>query len=165
PPHATAPDPPTREQAREYLLNSLNYAPRTRQQLDDLLAKRNTPPDIAKALLDRFEEVGLINDGEFAQAWVRYRHASKGLSRRALARELSLKGVSQADIEAALEQVDAQDERDAAFALAERKVRALARFDAAAQQRKLVAMLMRRGHAPGVASDVAREVVARTLVE
>ncbi|MEI6621824.1 MAG: regulatory protein RecX [Actinomycetes bacterium] len=164
-PKDSAPATPTVEQAREYLLNSLNYAPRTRQQLDDLLAKRNVPPEMAAALLDRFEEVGLINDSEFAEAWVRDRHWSRGLSRRALARELALKGISQPDIEAALEQVDADDEREAARKLAERKVRVLSRFDSAAQEQKLMGMLMRRGHTPALAGEVAREVVARTLVE
>ncbi|CAM5266967.1 Regulatory protein RecX [Streptomyces violaceorubidus] len=52
-------------------------------------------------MLSRFEEVGLINDGAFADAWVESRHHGRGLARRALARELRTKGVDATLIDAA----------------------------------------------------------------
>ena len=44
-------------------------------------------------MLSRFEDVGLIDDAAFADAWVESRHHGRGLARRALARELRTKGV------------------------------------------------------------------------
>ena len=48
---------------------------------------------MATRLLDRFEEVGLIDDEAFARAWVASRQPGKGLARRALAQELRRKGI------------------------------------------------------------------------
>lgn len=156
-------EPPTLEQARNYLLNSLTHAPKTRKQLADMLDRRNVPPEIALVLLDRFEELKLIDDAEYAQAWVRYRHSARGLTRRMLRQELIRKGVGQLDIELALEQVDQEDELAVAYELATRKIAAMSGFDVATQERKLTSMLIRRGHPVSVAGKVAREVVARTL--
>ena len=44
-------------------------------------------------MLDRFTEVGLIDDAAFARAWVSSRQAGRGLARRALSAELRAKGV------------------------------------------------------------------------
>ncbi|MDR0626604.1 MAG: RecX family transcriptional regulator, partial [Bifidobacteriaceae bacterium] len=67
------------EFARELALKALDRAPRTRAQLAELMAKREVPPGLAAKVLDRFEEVGLINDQAFAEALVRTRHAERGL--------------------------------------------------------------------------------------
>ena len=79
--------------ARGICLRALTGAPKTRKQLADLLAKRDVPEDAAEAVLDRFTEVGLIDDAAFARAWVSSRQAGRGLARRALSAELRAKGV------------------------------------------------------------------------
>ena len=81
------------ERARAICLRLLTGTPRTRKQLADALRKREIPDEAAEEVLSRFEEVGLINDGAFADAWVESRHHGRGLARRALARELRTKGV------------------------------------------------------------------------
>ena len=48
---------------------------------------RNVPDEVASQLLDRFEEVGLIDDEAFARSWVDSRQRTRGLARRALAQE------------------------------------------------------------------------------
>ncbi len=68
-------------------------------------------------MLERFTEVGLIDDAAFAAAWVSSRQSGRGLSRRALADELRRKGVDKEVAAVALEAVDPQDEWDAARAL------------------------------------------------
>ena len=47
---------------------------------------RDVPAAVAERVLDRFTEVGLIDDAAFAATWVRSRHATRGLSRSALRR-------------------------------------------------------------------------------
>jgi regulatory protein len=74
--------------ARGICLRALTGAPKTRQQLADLLATRGVPDDAAEAVLDRYTEVGLIDDAAFARAWVSSRQAGRGLARRALSSEL-----------------------------------------------------------------------------
>ena len=109
--------------ARGLCLRALTGAPKTRQQLADLLAKRDVPDEAAEAVLDRFTEVGLIDDAAFARAWVSSRQAGRGLARRALSAELRAKGVDPEVAAEAVEAVDDDDERAAARRLVERKVR------------------------------------------
>ena len=78
--------------ARGICLRALTGAPKTRQQLADLLANR-VPDEAAEAVLDRYVEVGLIDDAAYARAWVSSRQAGRGLARRALSAELRAKGV------------------------------------------------------------------------
>ena len=66
--------------ARGICLRALTGAPKTRQQLADLLAARGVPDDAAEAVLDRFTEVGLIDDAAFARAWVSSRQESMTLA-------------------------------------------------------------------------------------
>ena len=76
------------ERARQICLRLLTLAPRTRAQLAAALRKRGIPDDAADAVLDRFADVGLIDDAAVARAWVESRHYSRGLAGRALRAEL-----------------------------------------------------------------------------
>lgn len=154
------PDADPESVARTILLKSLTAAPKTRKQLSDLLDKRLVPADAARAVLDRFEELGLINDAQYAQMWVRSRHASRRLTRKVLRQELAERGVCADDIESGLEQIDDGDEYEAAYILAEKKIRTMSRLDDVTRKRRLVSMLLRRGHQPTVAVVVVEEVVA-----
>src|SRR5690606_25077958 len=77
-------EPDAAEVARTIALRLLSAAPRSRAQLAEKLAARDVPEDVAGALLDRYEEVGLLDDAAYADMLVRTRHAERGLARRAL---------------------------------------------------------------------------------
>ena len=146
--------------ARKILLDRLSAQPRTRAELADMLAKKLVPPEVAHRLLDRFEEVGLIDDAAFARSWVESRQAGRGLARRALAQELRRKGVPDDVAEEALEQVDTEDETEAARRLVRRKLPTMTRLDHQARMRRLVAMLARKGYPSGVALSVVHDELA-----
>ncbi|MGR6965500.1 regulatory protein RecX [Geodermatophilus sp. URMC 61] len=153
-------DPGDPEQvARSICLRALTGAPKTRQQLADLLAKRGIPDDVAEAVLDRFGEVGLIDDAAFARAWVTSRQAGRGLARRALKAELRAKGVDGEVAEEAIALVDDQDEWDAARRLVQRRLPGLRRVDRVTAERRLVGMLARKGYGSGLAGWVVREAL------
>jgi SOS response regulatory protein OraA/RecX len=147
------------ELARGICLRALTGASKTRQQLADLLAKREVPLEAAEAVLDRFTEVGLIDDAAFAAAWVSSRQPGRGLARRALAQELRAKGVDGELAAAAVAEIDPQDEWDTARRLVERKARGMARLDRVTAERRLVGMLARKGYGGGLAAVVAREAM------
>lgn len=162
-------EPNPEEVARAILLRQLTASPKSRKQLADKLAERNVPADIATALLDRFEDVNLIDDQEFARMWVRSRQQGKGLARGALRRELKSKGIDGEEAEQALETVSDDDEREAARTLVEKKLRrqriptGSAPEDRAERDkvvRRLVAMLARKGYSPGLGFDVVKELMA-----
>ena len=153
-------DPGDPEQvARSICLRALTGAPKTRQQLADLLAKRGIPDGAAESVLDRFGEVGLIDDAAFARAWVTSRQAGRGLARRALKAELRAKGVDGEVAEEAVALVDDQDEWEAARRLVQRRLPSLRRVDRATAERRLVGMLARKGYGSGLAGWVVREAL------
>jgi len=139
-------------------------APRSRLQLSRKLAERNVPEDVAEAVLDRFEEVQLIDDAEFARMWVRSRSQSKKLAKGALRRELSDKGIELEDAEEALSQLSDQDEELAARELVQRKLRPGVDLADRAERdkytRRLASMLARKGYAPSQAFRIVGEVLA-----
>ena len=73
---------------------------RTREQLRQTLHKREVDAELAERVLDRMEEVGLVDDLGYAQEYVRQRRESRGSGRRALAMELQRKGVPEPIINA-----------------------------------------------------------------
>jgi regulatory protein len=145
--------------ARKILLDRLSAQPRTRHELAETLAKKLVPPEVAQRLLDRFEEVGLVDDGAFARSWVESRRTGRGLARRALAQELRRKGVSDEVAREALDEVDPDEERAAAAELVRRKLRTMTRFDHQTRMRRLTAMLARKGYSPAVAFGVVRDAL------
>ncbi|MCP9205572.1 recombination regulator RecX [Streptomyces cucumeris] len=153
------PPPSPEEQARAICLRLLTGTARTRQQLADALRTRGIPDEAAEEVLSRFEDVGLIDDAAFAAAWVESRHHSRGLARRALARELRTKGVDSALIDDAMGQLDADQEERTARELVERKLRATRGLDREKRLRRLAGMLARKGYAEGLALRVVRRAL------
>ncbi|MCA0146636.1 regulatory protein RecX [Blastococcus sp. LR1] len=151
--------------ARGLCLRALTGTPKTRQQLADLLESRDIPEDAATTVLDRFTEVGLIDDAAFARAWVNSRQAGRGLARRALSQELRAKGVDPDVAAEAVELVDDEDERAAARRLVERRAGSMSRLDRATATRRLMGMLARKGYNGGLAAAVIREVLDGALHE
>jgi regulatory protein len=145
--------------AKNLCLRALTGAPKTRQQLADLLADRDVPDDAAEVVLDRLSEVGLIDDEAFAQAWVTSRQAGRGLARRALKAELRAKGVDDDVAATAVEAVDDDDERETARRLVDRKIPGMRRLDRATATRRLMGMLARKGYSGGLAAGVVREAL------
>ncbi|MFE5894365.1 recombination regulator RecX [Streptomyces sp. NPDC056462] len=147
------------EQARAICLRLLTGTPRTRKQLADALRKREIPDDAAEEVLSRFEEVGLINDGAFADAWVESRHHGRGLARRALAQELRTKGVDSTLIDEAVSQLDSEQEETTARELVARKLRSTRGLDRDKRLRRLAGMLARKGYPEGMALRVVRQAL------
>lgn len=144
------------EQARAYCLRLLTARARTRAELRDKLAQRGYPADLSARVLDRLEHVGLIDDADFAEQWVRSRHTHAGKGRRALAAELRKRGVDDEVITAALADIDAGAERSRAEQLVRDRLRRekLGDDDDLKVTRRLVGMLARRGYSQSMALDV-----------
>nr|WP_239521801.1 regulatory protein RecX [Geodermatophilus sabuli] len=125
------------------------------------MAKRGVPDDAAERVLDRFGDVGLIDDAAFARAWVSSRQTSRGLARRALKAELRAKGVDGEVADEAVALVDDQEEWDAARRLVDRRLPGLRRVDRVTAERRLLGMLARKGYGAGLAGWVIREALDR----
>ena len=153
-----AQDPRAREeQARNLCLRLLTARARTRAELAGQLTKRGYPDDVSTLVLDRLADVGLIDDADFAEQWVRSRRVNAGKGKRALAAELRRKGVDNEVITAALADIDAEAERERAEQLVSDKLRRERLTDDDAKlARRLVGMLARRGYSQTMAFDVVK---------
>jgi regulatory protein len=150
--------------ARAIVLRQLTASAKSRKQLEDKLADRNVPEDVAREVLDRFEEVRLVDDAQYAELYVRSRASSRKLSRSALRRELAARGVTGEVAEEALEQRTDDDERADAAELVRRKLPAGTDLSDRTERdravRRLVGMLGRKGYAPGLALSIVQEELA-----
>ena len=148
------------EFARAILLRRLAAAPRSRSELESDLLKRGVPTTIATSLLDRFEEVGLVNDTTLAKDLVTWRHEGRALSRRAISVEMRRRGIADEIASEALSVIDDEAERDRAREFAEIKLRATRGLATEVRIRRLVSALARKGYSPGLAYGVARDALA-----
>lgn len=145
---------------RKILLDQLTGRARSRAELAAKLSAKHVPVDVAERLLDRFEEVGLVDDAALAREWTLSRQSSRGLARRALGMELRRKGLDPETVEEALEQVSGDSERRTAQTLVRRKLPSLRAVDDAVKVRRLVGMLARKGYSAAMAYEVVREELA-----
>ena len=158
-PRTRGSEPDPHDWARQIVLRQLTAAPRSRAQLEQALLKKNCPDEIATAVLDRMEEVGLVDDTAYAGMLVRSQQAGRGLARRALAQELRRKGVDDETAQAALDEVDPHDEEDRARALVAKKMRSMSGLAPLVQTRRLAGMLARKGYPSDVSMRIVREAV------
>ena len=145
--------------AKQVLLRRLSNAPRTRKELAQDLKKKKIEEDIAQLALDRFEELGLINDQTFSDNFVSNTHQRRKLGKKALKQQLRSKGVSEEIANQAVSQISETDEFQAALALALKKMRSIQHDDPQSQIRKIVGLLARKGYSAGLSFQVAKEVI------
>ena len=153
------PDADPESVARTVALNRLSTAPQTRAQLDAAMARKGVPEEVRDGVLDRFADVGLVDDAAYARAWVESRHTGRGLARRALGYELRKRGVEPAIADDAVETLDPEQEEATARALVAARLASTRRFDPVARTRRLTGLLARKGYPPGLAFRVVREAL------
>lgn len=95
-----------REVAYQRALRLIQYRPRSESEIRQLLRRHATPEESAEEVIERLKQSGLINDAGFAQTWVENRADLRPRSRRALAYELSQRGIDAQVIEQSLTEID-----------------------------------------------------------
>lgn len=164
----------TSEQAerlcRETALRLLSTRARSRYEIEQNLRRKELPEDAIAHVMDRFEEVGLIDDEAFAHAWVESRNRSKGYASARLSQELRRKGIGEEHIAAALEQLDGDDLRAQAEQLALKRLGhsdlppdryGPDRKEREKVMRRIVSHLQRKGYAPGMCMAATRAAMQR----
>ena len=135
----------------EDLLNRRDYS---RSELAAKLREAGYHPSVADEVVARFVEVGLLDDGRFAELFARSK-AAVGWGRIKIERELSRRGVDATQLEGWPSDYLEEDESETAFALASRR-----RLSGKNDLQKLVRFLCGRGFPMGVAMDAAKRVLA-----
>ena len=144
--------------AQTIALVALAPRAKSRGELFAHLKKRGIADDIANAVLYRLQGQGLVNDEEFARAWVESRQRTKRLSKRVIASELRGKGVEDEIIMLVTSEIDDRLEYSIALDLALRKFRSISHLDSELIRRRIYSALARRGFSMGLISEVMREI-------
>ena len=100
-------DAEARQQAVERAINYLSFRPRSQAEVRRYLRKKETPPEIIEAVLERLGKLDYVNDRAFASFWVENREEFNPRGAQALRNELRMKGVEREIVD---EMVD--DEHD-----------------------------------------------------
>jgi len=88
-------DPEDAHAARERCLRLLSLRSRSTAELRERLARAGYGEGVTEQVLADLSEAGLLDDEEFARAWVASRQVAGGAGRQKLRWELRRKGVSQ----------------------------------------------------------------------
>lgn len=124
------------------------------------------PHALVDEVVERFVEIGYLDDAAFARAWVESRDRARPRGKSALRRELTLKGVAREVVDEVLGERGARDagsagaDTAAAHALLARRMSALAREpDERRRRQKAYALLARSGFDPETCREVSAAVV------
>jgi regulatory protein len=135
---------------REAALKLLERTRRTRSDLERRLKDKGYAVGTIREVVERLVEVNLVDDAEFARAWLAGRWGRKPSGWRRLQQELRAKGISDEDIERARAQLaergSAPDEVESAARLVAQARRRYARLDPQSQRQRLYALLARHGY-------------------
>ncbi|MES2093434.1 MAG: regulatory protein RecX [Actinomycetota bacterium] len=145
--------------AENVSMRALTRRGMSRWELEKTLLSRELDEATVTAELDRLQGVGLVDDAALAETFVRTQHERKGLGRGAITAELRRRHVDQEHIDAALEQVDEDDEQSRATELAVKRAGQLDSYDVETAKRRLHGFLSRKGYS----SSVVRAAIDEAL--
>lgn len=126
----------------------LGFRPRTRKELEDYLIRKEYTRETVRDVIHKLEAEGYLNDTDFAQKWAAERLRLKQKGPLLIKEELKQKGVALSVIEAALQQVEYEEQEAACLRTAEKKWKQIKnkyseRYE---QKQKLMLYLQRRGY-------------------
>jgi len=148
------------ESAREAALRLLERARRTRADVRLRLIEKGYLAAVVDEVLDRLTAVGLLDDVEYARAFLSGRWNRRTAGRRRIENELRQRGISAEDIARARGEVEerlgAMNEVASARRVIEQSARRYATLDPRVRRQRLYALLARRGFD----GDVIRSALA-----
>ncbi|MHC5796697.1 regulatory protein RecX [Lacisediminihabitans sp. FW035] len=146
--------------AENVSLHALTRRGMSRWELEKILLSRELDEVVVEAELDRLEGVGLLDDAALAETFVRTQHDRKGLGRGAITAELRRRHIDQEHIDAALEQVDDDDEQTRATELAVKRAGQLSSYDLETAKRRLHGFLSRKGYSSAIVRTAIDEALS-----
>ena len=127
--------------AKEKALWLISYRSHSKKELKDKI-RRTCDDTSAEKAVERMEELGLVNDEEYARQFARKLLLQKKMARRAAMLEMNRKGIDKETAEAALDEIDV-DYRENIRYIIEKKYRDIGDEKI---KRRAVAALQRLGY-------------------
>lgn len=129
-------------EAKRRAFNMLSARSYTAKKLSERLAEKSGR-EAAQAVVQRMEELGLVNDEDYAVRYARDLYELRGFSKRRISFELKKRGISDELCQNALEQLDFDNDEQRAVEVIARKFH---RLDSEADIRRASALLERYGY-------------------
>ncbi len=145
--------------AKDYALNLLSYRPRSKRELTRRLKEKKFGEETAQEILINLEQIGLVDDYDFAKYYIESYRDKKGIYR--LKNELIKLGIDMTVIDKALEEVPV-DEKQTATKLIDKWLRTHKVRDKGTEKR-LVDHLVRRGISWDTVSDLRKHIKQRLM--
>ena len=143
------------ERGKEIAMRLITNRPRSKKEVRDRMREKEIKESVRDRVVERFEELDLLDDEAFARYWIDQRARFKPRGKPLLRQELRQKGVDQQIINDLLEETD-----DSAVVrqAAEKKARTLMRYPEDQFKKKLIGFLQRRGFSYYDIRDVVDEL-------
>jgi regulatory protein len=145
-------------EAKNAALRFLSFRRRTEKEIRDKLRKKGFDDKSIGRTIDKLKEYDLINDTEFAAAWVMERLAYKPRGKRLLAQELWKKGIRKDIIDQVTEEL-CRDEEKSATELLEKIKGRYKNLEPKVARRRMYGLLLRRGFSYEAAKSVLAPLI------
>ncbi|NQT26024.1 regulatory protein RecX [candidate division KSB1 bacterium] len=137
----------------------LSYRMRSIQELKDKLSQKKFSESAIEQVVYDFGNVSLLDDRQFALAYVQTRLIQKPISKNLMSKELRQKGITDKDSQNAIEdRYGGQSDFSIALDLAEKRIRRYKGEESIKVKKKLSDFLARRGFRWDVISEVLGEL-------
>ena len=144
------------EEIRTSLLKLLERGGKSKAALRDALVAKEYQPELIDQLLQRFVEVGLIDDFTLAKDIALDLANRKSKSKKLIAIELKQKGFETDAIQAALAELDQDRELEQARELAVSKMQRMLSMEVSVRERRVAGFLSRKGYSGSIVWDAVR---------
>lgn len=131
-------------EAKDVALRFLSFRRRTEKEIKEKLQKRSYDEKTIKTTIEKLKEYDLINDLEFATAWVKERLEYKPRGKRLLRQELWKKGIKKEIIDQVTGEL-CREEDKSALELLEKIKKKYKNLDPQVAKRRMYGYLLRRG--------------------
>jgi regulatory protein len=151
-------------EAKEIALRFLSFRRRTEKEIRDKLRGKGFDQKAIKNTIEKLKGYDLINDTEFAVAWVKQRLAHKPRGKRLLRQELWKKGIRKEIIDQVTDQL-CQDEDRSALEVLEKAKRRYKNLDPQVTRRRMLGLLVRRGFSYEIAKNALAMIASPSAHE
>jgi regulatory protein len=149
-------------EAKNAALRFLSFRRRTEKEIRDKLKRKGFDDRSIKSTIEKLKEYDLINDSEFATAWVKERLAYKPRGKKLLKQELWKKGIRKDIIDQVTEEL-CQDESKSAIELLEKTKGRYKNVKPKVARRRMYGLLLRRGFSYEAVNQALQNVLVKRI--
>ncbi len=146
-------------EAKEVALRFLSFRRRTEKEIKDKLRQKGFDDKTIRSTIEKLKGYDLVDDYEFAVAWIKERLAYKPRGKRLLRQELWKKGIQKEIIDRAVNEL-CRNEDESALEVLRKAGRRYRKLEPEVARRRIYGLLMRRGFS----YDTTKQAMERLML-